>query len=112
MIRCVGMHRTNEAHVVDVLSGFGKDFTHFHATFTILLKRKWGGHRRSRMPFRRQLLILGERLAVILGQHWLRIEGVHLRGTAIQINMDDMLGLGRKLRLPGGQGRDQLGRSG
>ena len=50
----------------------------------------------------------GHRLAVILGQHRLRIERVHLRRSAIQEQKDDVLGLRREVRRFGRERRRAL----
>ena len=40
MIRHVSMHRTNDGHIVDMLSGVMKQFADFDAAFAVATKTK------------------------------------------------------------------------
>lgn len=96
MIRDVRVHGPNDSDVVDGLSHVRKQLADFDATFTVLAKLKRRLERRVRLAFRSRQL---ERqlLAVILGQHRFRIEGIDMRRPTVHEQVDDAANLGRKV---------------
>ena len=82
MVRNVGVHGANDAHVVNALAQVWKKFADFGAAATVLLEAERRLHQPARLPlmlwrFSRQ------RFAVVLLQHWLGIESVHLGHATI-----------------------------
>ena len=68
MIGGVGVHRSDETNIVDMLGGFGKNLTDLNAAFAIFMKLEGGPHGRPGVPFGGQFRIRGQGLAIILRQ--------------------------------------------
>ena len=103
MIGGVGVHRTDDAEVVDVLGGFREDLTDLDAAFAVLLEPERRGQAARGFPLRRQVS-LGQHLAFVLLQERLGIEGVDLRRTTVQVDVNDVLGFRREMGRMGCQG--------
>ena len=99
--RCVrrveGVHRSNDAHVVDDAGELRQQLAHLDAIAPVALELE----RRRQQPARRALgaQVDGARtLSRVLGQRRLGIEHVELRRPAVHVKHDDVLGLGRQRR--------------
>ena len=77
VIRDVGADGSDPADVVGALAHVREQLAHVHATAAVLLERERRTHQRAGLPLGRNRSA-GERLAVILVEHRLRIEAVHL----------------------------------
>src|SRR5262249_57289343 len=77
-----------------------EQFADLDAAPAVLLELEWGGEGGPGRAFGREVAG-GELLAVVFLQLRLRVEGVDLARTAVEIDVDDVPGLGRKVRLPG-----------
>ena len=93
----VGHHRADHAEVVDVLGRPGEDLADLDPALAVLLEPKRRRRARPRLALRGQVP-LGQRLALVLLQERLGVEGVDLRRPTVQIDVDDMLGLGGEVR--------------
>ena len=93
MIRNIRVDGADEADIVGHFAHVRKQFADLHPALTVLLEGEGRAQQRSG-------LALGghdaarQRLAVILLQRRFRIEAIHLRKAAINVQKDDALGLG------------------
>ena len=108
MVRRVCMHGPDKAHVIDMLGRFCENLAHFHTALTIFGKFKRRCKCCTCLAFSGQFVVGGQGLAVVFGQHRLGVEGVHLRRPPVEINMNDVLRPGRKMRRPRCQRRVDL----
>jgi len=97
MIGALGMHRADDAKVVDVLGCFGKDLAHFDPALAVLLEREWGAEGAAGVALRLGIFAW-QGLAVVLGERGLGVERVDLRRAAVQEQEDDLLGFRSKVR--------------
>ena len=81
------------------------NFADLDAALPVFLELERRGKRRAGLAFRGQVLHR-QRLAGILVQGRLGIEGIDVRRAAVGKNMNDSLGLARKLRRLGQERRD------
>ena len=89
MIGRVGAQRPDEADVVHVLRRFRKDFADLDAALSAGLKLERRRQRRARGPFGGEVAC-GDRLAGPFGERGFGVEGVHLRRSAIQVDVNDV----------------------
>jgi hypothetical protein len=91
VIRDVGVDRSDEADVVGALADVREELADVHPDVPVFLERE-------RRPHQRASLALGgdgaarQRLPVVLVEHRLRIEAVHLREAAVHEQKNDALG--------------------
>ena len=99
MVGHVGVHRADDADVVDVLGGVREDLADFEPALAVLLRTCKGDGKAA--PVRRSVRRFAgrQRLAGILGQRGLGVERIDLARPAIGEDVDDLFGLGRELRL-------------
>ena len=98
VIPVVGVHRADDADVVDVRANLRKNLADLDAALSALLEFEWRAHQVPRRAVGFDLRT-GHRLAIVLDQHGLGVESVHLRHAAVQKQKDDTFGFGRKMRL-------------
>src|SRR6266446_10876712 len=98
MIRCIGVHRPDEAEIIDVLRSFREDLADLDAALTVRLELKWRRQRASRWAFGGEIPSRNYFLRPLC-QRRFWVESVHVRRPAIQINVNDTLGARGKLRL-------------
>ncbi len=101
----LGVHRANEAHLIDHLGRVRQQFAHPHATLAMSGKLELGrsnrkaclaaGHGREALPHAHRI---GQVLVEPLGHLGLVIVQVHLRRAADHVQVDDVLGLAREMR--------------
>ena len=104
MIERVRVHGAHHAKVVGHLRSVRQIIRENHAALAVLLElARAGEHRRGRLD-ERELQVLRhrrrQRLAVPFLQLRLRIEQIHLARAAFHEQEDDVLRLGREMRLP------------
>ena len=102
MVRHVGVHRADDADVVDARGGMREQLAHLDAALAVALKlerRREGGAGLAlgRQVGRRQ------RLAGELVEHRLGVKGIDVRWPTVHEQMDDALGLTGKMRRLGRQ---------
>jgi hypothetical protein len=113
LIADAGAHRADQADVIDDLGEMRKKLAQLHPAFAVLREFP----RRSE-DLRRGLGevvvfdLAGEVLAVVLRQHRLRIEEVHLRGTAHHEERDHRLRLAGEMLCLGEQVELRIGPEG
>src|SRR5262245_45296793 len=92
MIPIVGVHRSDDTKIVNARPNLGEDVADFSPASAVLSKVERRSHQVARSAVS---LYLGtwHRFPVMLCQLRLRIERVHLRHPAIQIEKDDVLRL-------------------
>ncbi len=94
----VGIHRADDAQVVDMLSRrAGEEITHFDAALAILPEGEGRAQGCAGLALGAQVG-RGKRLAVVLRQQWLGIECVDVRRTAVHEEVDNLLCLRGKVR--------------
>jgi hypothetical protein len=89
VIRDVGVHRADDADVVGAGAHVREELAHFEATLAVAREAERRLHQRAGLAFGGHGAAR-ERLAVILRQHRLRIEAVHLRQPAVHEEEDDV----------------------
>ena len=96
-----GPHRADDRQRVGVRGGALEEFADLQPAVAVPLEPKRAGERASRLPLggnrKRQ------RLARILCQKRLRVEGVDVRRTAVEEELDHAAHARREVRRPGGQ---------
>src|SRR5688500_8199616 len=92
----VAMHGTDDATLVADLGQFWEQLADVEAALTVAVEPERRAHQNSVRV--RELQAVGNRLAGVFREHRLGIEGVYLRGTTVQIKVDDALGLCGKVR--------------
>ena len=93
----VAIHRADHADIVGVLGRLIEDFGEFEAAFPITLEPKRRAESGPGRPFSAQVA-RGDFAAGVLREERLRIERVDLRRPAVEIDVDDVLGLAGKVR--------------
>src|SRR5262245_27569568 len=101
VIRQIRAHRTYDAQIVHAPGDIGIEFADFDAALSVPLKLIWRTKADSGFTF--GLEMNRQWLAVIFREHRLRIEGVHLRRTAVHKQVDDAFDLRCEMRRLGGQ---------
>ncbi len=107
----VGVHRADHAQLVGVLPQVREQLADLDAALTILLELERGSEGGSRLPLGPQVFV-GQLLAVVAGQNRLGVERVDVRRTAVQEDVNDVLGTGRELWRFGSQRILELHRAG
>ena len=97
MVGDIGMHRADHADLVDHLRGVAKKLADLDAALTVLPEAERRLHGRAGLALGGELG--GHGLAVVPGQHRLRIEGVNVRRPAVCKQVDDALGPAQRRRL-------------
>ena len=93
----VGMHRANQAHLVNDLTDVREKFAYLNPAFTVRLELE-GRSKSTASHIFRLGTSPGKWLSVVLLQKRLGIERVHLRQTAVEENVNHMLGLRSVMR--------------
>lgn len=91
MVRQIGIHRSNDAHIIDLLANVRKNLADLNAAFTILPEGKRRSHRHARDAFGDQVGRV-ERLFMPPREFWLGIKGIDVRGSAVEENVDHSFG--------------------
>ena len=87
----VGVHRMDERDVVHALRYLGKNVTHPLSALAILFEAERRGHE-THFGVPQRLAVHDVRtFARVFGQHWLVVEGIHLRWTARHEELDESL---------------------
>ncbi len=107
----VRVHRADDAEIVGMFAEVGKQLADFHAALAVLLEFERRGKGRSRLAFGAQVFVR-QGFSRKPCQGGLGVEGVDMRRPAIQEDMNDVLGLGGKMRRLGGQRILELRRGG
>ena len=103
MIGHVGVHRANDAQVVNVRLGrAGEELAHLDAALAVLLERERRAQGRTGFALGAKSRP-GKRLAVVLRQHRLGVERIDVRRAAIHEQMDDLFGPRGEMRRLGRQ---------
>ncbi len=89
-------HRAQDAYLVNAFAEVREELTDLQPALAVFAELE----RRAQEPG--VLIVLfgefrGNRLTVILGQHWLGIEGIDVGRSAVQEQKNDVLGLGREM---------------
>jgi hypothetical protein len=103
----LGIHGTNDGHLVNALGEFRKQIAYGDSTLTMLRKGKWGWQGHSGFSLGLEILE-GQDLAGSFGQLGFGVERIDLRNPTIQKHMDNMLGLARKMQRQSALGRQAL----
>ena len=98
VIAVVRVHGTDHAEIVDSLRYVRKYLTYFEPGLAMALELPRGTHECPTRPVRTNLRP-GHWLAIILRERRLRVEGVHLRHSAVQEQKDDVFRPGCEMRL-------------
>ena len=97
MVGHVGVHGTDNTHIIDVSRSFCEEFANFSTALTGLLKPEGRPHGCAGFSFsaktRRR-----KRFPMILVQHRFWIEGIDLRRSTVHEQMHNALCLGSKVR--------------
>ena len=96
MIWDIGVHRTNDADVIDALTDVRKQIADFDSGFAVLLEFERGHQQAAGLSFRFQIRCRGT-LPVILGKRRLRVERIDLRWSAVHEEVNDVLRSGREV---------------
>ena len=99
MIRRIGVHRADEADIVDVLGGSRENLAHLDAALPILAKAERRRERGAGGPLGRQVPAR-QRPTGVACEQWFGIEGIELTRAAVEIDVNDMFHAGRKMRRP------------
>jgi hypothetical protein len=93
MIGHLGLYRPDHANVVDAFADLGKNVADFDSALPVLLKSERGAHQVPGLGFGHERSA-GHRLAIVLGQHRLGIERIHLGDSAVHEQEDHVFCLG------------------
>ncbi len=96
VIRHLRLHRANDAQIVRVPRRLLKQAADLQAAVPVSLEFKRRRHRRPRFALGFQILHR-QRLAVVAREHRLGVEGIDVGGTAVEEEVNDALGAGRKV---------------
>ena len=111
VVRDVGVHRANHADVVGAGADVREELADLEAALAVARELERRLHQRAG-PALGGHGAAGKRLAVILRQHRLGIEAVHLRQPAVHEQEDDVLGARRMMQSAGrGRGLRPLARA-
>ncbi len=104
VVGVVGVHRANDADVIDALGHLGVQLADLDAALAVLLGLERRGHQLAD-PGPAGLLeqSIGHRLTVQLFQARLGVEGIDVRRTAVHEQEDHPFGPGGKVRSPWSQ---------
>ena len=97
MVRHIGMHGADHGDIVNALGNMRENLRHFDAALPVLVELEGRAEAGSRLALGRKGGI-GQGLAVILRQHRLGIERVHMTGPAIHKQEDHALGFAGQRR--------------
>jgi hypothetical protein len=104
VVRHVGVHRADDAHVVDAFGGVLEEFADGDAALAVLLELEHARERAAGWAFRAQV-VHRQGFARVLFQRGFGIPGVDVRAAAVQEDVDDALGFGVVVGELGGGGR-------
>src|SRR5262249_1694148 len=90
MVRNVGVQRPDPTDTIRAFADLREHFAPLHAAFAVLLKGELRAHQRAGLPLSHNGPAR-QRLAVILVEHRLGIEAIHLRKSAVHEKEDDVL---------------------
>ena len=107
VLRELGGHGTNDANVIGAFSDEGEEVTDLEAAFAVMFEFPWAGEDFADAVKlgRLHLHVFVGVLAVVLGQHGLGVEGVHMGYSAIHVEEDDAFGFGLVVRFEWSQRR-------
>jgi len=108
----IGLHRADDGNVVNTLGDVRKDLADFDAALAVSLKFERGGHDRAGLAFGREVHRGRKFFAGVFRESRLGIERVEMRGAAPHEQVNHPLGLTKKLRLFGREGRIEPCRTG
>ena len=97
MVGDVGDHRPDDAELVDDSGHVRKDFADFDAVAAVFPEGEGGPHQGAGGELGARGLV-GQRLAVVLVEHRLAVEGIDLGEPALQEHDNDVFGLGSEVR--------------
>ena len=97
VVRAVRVHGADDADIVDALAQIREDLADLDAALSEFFELEGRLEQVTRLALGFQIGC-GHGLAVILGQHRLGVESVHLRGPAIEEQEDHSLGFGSEMR--------------
>ena len=100
MIRDVGMHRANNTDIIDAGSDMRKEVADLDPGFAVLPELKRRHQQAACLSFRLEFRV-GWTLPIVLFECRLWVERVHLGGTTIHKQMNDMFGSWSKMRHSG-----------
>ncbi len=105
MVDRIGVHRADEAHLINHFGGVRQEFGNPHAGFAMLLKLEFGrsdgkaglarGHRGKALPHADRIRKV---FVVPFLHHRFVVVQIHLRRTTDHVQINHMLGLGGKVR--------------
>ena len=102
MVGPVRIHGTDHAAIVDAGADFRKDIADLNAALAVLLEAEGRFQQVAGLALGLQIAG-GHGLAVVLIEHRLGVEGIHLRGAAVQKKEDDAFRFGREVGRFGGE---------
>ena len=111
MIWNVGLHGADHAKIIDRRTDFWKYFAHFNATLTAFAE----GERRLHQIANFSIVGIsfwsspGHLLAIVSSECRFWVEGIYLRPASIHEEKNDILGLGKEMRLPWIKGTPRIG---
>src|SRR5262245_44972130 len=103
----IGVHGANHANIIDPLGQVGKDIADLNTALSILLKVEGRLHQIASASLCLRITAWS-RFAVILIEHWLRIESIDMGRPASHKEVNDMLGF--RWEVGSGSGERSLGR--
>src|SRR5467141_2643575 len=97
MVRAVRVHGADYTEIVGAFAEVRENLADLRAALAELLELEWGLEQVAGLALRSQIG-RRHRLAVILGEHRLGIEGVDLAGTAVEEQENHTLSLRGEMR--------------
>src|SRR4249919_2565289 len=107
MVWDVAVHRADHTYIVDAATQLGENIADLDTTLTILLETERRSHQIANLhdnAAAADRFGSWHRLAVVLVEHWLGIEGIDLRWAAVEEQKDYALHFGCKVRSGGASG--------
>src|SRR4051812_34639605 len=99
MIRPVCVHGTDDADVIGACTQLREYFAEFGAALAVVIEFEWRLQKVAGLALGLQIAA-GGGFAVILGEHRLGVEGVHLRGATVEKQEDDVFRFWCEVRGP------------
>src|SRR5712691_3561861 len=97
MVRHFSVQRTNHAEIVSAFTQPREDLGHLQATLAVSARPKWRLHQIASLPFTARTPT-GKWLPIVLVQHGLGVERIHLGEAAVEKEKDDVFGAWGKMR--------------
>jgi hypothetical protein len=97
VIRHVRVHRADDRDVINAPGDVGEQIADFDAALAVIFKLEWRLKRRAGAALGFEI-VHRQRLAVEFGENRFGIKRVNVRRSAIGKNVNDALGLARKMR--------------